>query len=103
MTELENWVCVKAVPDGWSVRSNALDEPQFFCSGAKAEALAHDLGRRLAESGSTTSVTIHDRADVALVTARYFGVEEGPLHSPASRARARAEGRDFATTDRVMT
>jgi hypothetical protein len=75
-------VCVAAVWGGWSVQCDAIDHPLMFLSGAKAEAKAHDLGRRLAVLGRTTRVTIHDRNHVPLVTAVYFAddaLEAAPL------------------------
>jgi len=75
-------VRVVAVRGGWSVQCDEVDHALMFLSGAKAEAKAHDLARRLAVHGRTTHVTIHDRNHVPLVTAFYFAEEAEDL-SPA--------------------
>ena len=74
-------VRVVAVWGGWSVHCDVVDHPLMFLSGAKAEAKAHDLGRRLAILGRTTRVTVHDRNHAPLVTAVYFA-DDAPEATP---------------------
>ena len=97
-------VCVVAVWGGWSVQCDAVDHPLMFLSGAKAEAKAHDLGRRLAVLGRTTRVTIHDRNHVPLVTAVYFAddaLEAAPLIKVVQTAHNGAPARIAAPIHRA--
>jgi len=47
-------------------------EPIVFASGAKAEAQAHTLPRKLARAGADARVEVHDRRRRLVGTTRYF-------------------------------
>jgi hypothetical protein len=51
-------ILVSPIGDGWSVRSEAFDNPLIFEAGGRAEAAARSLAARFAESGRATEVQI---------------------------------------------
>lgn len=51
-------ISVSPVGDGWSVRSDAFDNPLIFEGGGRAEAAARSLAERFAEAGRATEVRI---------------------------------------------
>jgi hypothetical protein len=51
-------ISVVPVGDGWAVRSPGVDNEMMFSAGAKAEAAARDLARRMAATGRTAEVSI---------------------------------------------
>lgn len=54
---------------------NAGVEPLVFGTGAKAEAHAHLLARKLAYGGADARVQVHDRRERLVGTTRYFADE----------------------------
>ena len=54
-------ISVEPLANGWAVRQDAVDNPQVFTSGAKAEDAALRLGARLAEAGDPTEIRIYLR------------------------------------------
>ena len=54
-------ISVEPLANGWAVRQAAVDNPQVFTSGAKAEDAALRLGARLAEAGDPTEIRIYLR------------------------------------------
>ncbi len=68
-------IAVVPLGDGWAVRYPGVDNDMLFSAGAKAEAAARDLARRIARSGRATEVSIFLR-DGALA-GRF-------LHAPAA-------------------
>jgi hypothetical protein len=46
---------------GWTVVTDAVEQPQVFASGAKAEAAAHDYARQVAAAGGDAVVKIYGR------------------------------------------
>ncbi len=51
-------ISVSPVGDGWSVRSDAFDNPLIFEAGGRAEAAARALAARYAEAGRDAEVRI---------------------------------------------
>ena len=51
-------ISVVPVGDGWAVRSPGFDNEMLFQAGAKAEAAARALARRLADDGVSAEVMI---------------------------------------------
>jgi hypothetical protein len=51
-------ISVVPLGDGWAVRSGGFENEMMFTAGAKAEAAARDLARRVAASGHTAEVAI---------------------------------------------
>lgn len=66
---------VRPLGHGWMMDCNAGVEPLVFCVGAKAEAHAHALARRLARGGADARVLVHDRGQRLVGTTRYFSDE----------------------------
>ena len=66
-------ISVTPAGDGWAVRSSEFENELMFQAGAKAEAAARDLARRVAASGVPAQVDIFLR-DGALA---------GRFHHPA--------------------
>jgi hypothetical protein len=54
-------ISVVPLGDGWSVRSGGFENDMLFTAGAKAEAAARDLARRVAGNGRTAEVAIYLR------------------------------------------
>jgi hypothetical protein len=54
-------ISVVPVADGWAVRSEGVENDMLFAAGAKAEAAARDLARRVAQNGRTAEVAIYLR------------------------------------------
>ncbi|MEO8926059.1 MAG: hypothetical protein ABI306_02750 [Caulobacteraceae bacterium] len=54
-------ICVEPLAQGWALRQAAVDNPQVFASGAKAEDAALRLGARLAAAGDPTEIRIYLR------------------------------------------
>jgi hypothetical protein len=72
-------ISVVPIGDGWAVRSAGVDNDMLFAAGAKAEAAARDLARRIAQSGRATEVSIFLRNGA--LAGRF-------LHPPAETADA---------------
>ena len=51
-------ITVAPSADGWSVKSDAIDDELFFMSGASAEAAARDLASRIARMGAEVEIEI---------------------------------------------
>jgi hypothetical protein len=51
-------ITVVPAGDGWAVRSAGFENDMLFAAGAKAEAAARDLARRVSASGETVEVSI---------------------------------------------
>jgi hypothetical protein len=51
-------ISVVPVAEGWAVRAPGVDNDMLFSAGAKAEAAARGLARRIAQSGRTAEVAI---------------------------------------------
>lgn len=54
-------ISVVPVGGGWAVQSAGFENEMLFAAGAKAEAAARDLARRIAETGRTAEVAIYLR------------------------------------------
>jgi len=66
-------IAVEPVAGGWSVVSDGR-EPMMFLSGARAEAQARALARRLSEAGEDVELIIRDRSRTVAGAARYQGL-----------------------------
>jgi len=76
MTMSELMVFVRPAGNGWQVETAFAGAPLMFLSGAKAEAAAHDLARRLSRrGGAPAQVVIEDRASQVVGARRYPGAE----------------------------
>ena len=51
-------ITVEPIAQGWAVRHHAVENPQVFSSGAKAEAAARSLGSRLSQAGSPAEIRV---------------------------------------------
>jgi hypothetical protein len=75
--EVAGWrsIAVSAVVGGWSVACDgdgeAAVQPMMFLSGARAEAQAHALARRLSDVGEDVQITVRDRASNFIGLTRY--------------------------------
>ena len=56
---------------GWSLACDDHLEPMMFLSGARAEAQARALARRLSEAGSDVELTVRDRSRTLVGQTRY--------------------------------
>jgi hypothetical protein len=56
---------------GWQLESDANTQPMMFLSGAKAEAQAHALAKRMAASGADARVTVQDRGEQVVGATEY--------------------------------
>lgn len=65
---------VGPINGGWRLECAPV-QPLHFLSGAKAEAQAHELARRLAATGVGARIAVHDRTGRLVGTARYFAPE----------------------------
>ncbi|MGA0608220.1 hypothetical protein ACO2Q0_19685 [Phenylobacterium sp. VNQ135] len=65
-------VSIQPLEGGWRMDCSAGLEPIVFGSGAKAEAQAHALARKLARAGADARVEVHDRGHRLVGTTRYF-------------------------------
>lgn len=54
-------IAVRPAADGWSLHLDGRPGSLLFATGARAEAVARSLARRLAESGESTEVLIYLR------------------------------------------
>jgi hypothetical protein len=54
-------IAVRAVDFGWSLSIDEQSGTLLFATGAKAETMARNLARRLAEAGETTDILIYLR------------------------------------------
>jgi hypothetical protein len=54
-------IAVRYSEAGWSVIADALEQPQVFASGAKAEAAAHERARQAVAAGEDAVVKIFAR------------------------------------------
>ncbi|MEP6967122.1 MAG: hypothetical protein ABI906_03490 [Pseudomonadota bacterium] len=54
-------ISVEPFAHGWAVRQAAVDNPEIFTSGAKAEDAALRLGSRLASAGGAAEIRIYLR------------------------------------------
>ncbi|MGI8841182.1 MAG: hypothetical protein ACR2F8_10465 [Caulobacteraceae bacterium] len=54
-------ISVEPLAHGWALRQPAVDNPQVFVSGAKAEDAALRLGARLAAAGDAAEIRIYLR------------------------------------------
>ena len=52
---------VEPMADGWAVCQAAVENPQVFTSGAKAEDAARRLGASLSKAGATTEIRVYLR------------------------------------------
>lgn len=68
-------ISVAPVDGGWSVSCDAMREPMVFLSGARAEAQARALARRLSQAGEEVELTVHDRASVLVGSTCYSARE----------------------------
>ena len=57
-------IYVEPLAGGWALRQPAVDNPQVFASGAKAEEAARNLGIRLAEAGDDAEIRVYLRDGV---------------------------------------
>jgi hypothetical protein len=64
-------IAVAPVGGGWSVACDGGFEPMMFLSGARAEAQARALARRLAEAGVEVELAVRDQADALVGRTRY--------------------------------
>ena len=67
----QHHIAIAPVAGGWSLACDAGLEPLMFLSGARAEAQARVLARRLSESGDVVQVTVHDRSRILVGSMRY--------------------------------
>lgn len=51
-------ISVVPVGDGWAVRSAGFENDMLFTAGAKAEAAARELARKISQNGRTAEVAI---------------------------------------------
>ncbi len=63
---------VRPTEMGWRLESNLPLEPIYFRSGARIEAAARDMARRLSERGLDVQLVINDRANQLIATRRYL-------------------------------
>ena len=54
-------ISVHPLAEGWALHQAAVDNPQVFASGAKAEDAALRLGARLAAAGDAAEIRIYLR------------------------------------------
>ena len=54
-------ISVQPMAEGWALHQAAVDNPQVFASGAKAEDAALRLGARLAAAGDAAEIRIYLR------------------------------------------
>ena len=62
---------------GWSLACDLGLEPMMFLSGARAEAQARALARRLSEAGGEVELTVRDRSRALVGMTRYLAGEIG--------------------------
>jgi hypothetical protein len=60
---------------GWSLVCDYGLEPMMFLSGARAEAQARALARRLSEAGGDVELTVRDRSRTLIGQTRYRAAE----------------------------
>ena len=68
-------IAVAPVDGGWSIACDGGLEPMMFLSGARAEAQARALARRLSEAGGDVQLTIRDRSRTLVGRAHYLAGE----------------------------
>ena len=68
-------IAVSPVDGGWSIACDDGLEPMMFLSGARAEAQARALARRLAEAGEEVELTVRDRSSALVGHTRYLAGE----------------------------
>ncbi len=66
---------IRPLGNGWMMDCNAGVEPLVFGTGARAEAHAHLLARKLAGGGADARVLVHDRGQQLVGSTRYFADE----------------------------
>ncbi|MHB8529272.1 MAG: hypothetical protein ACYC8V_07145 [Caulobacteraceae bacterium] len=54
-------ISVEPLAEGWAVRQPAVENPQVFASGAKAEDAARRLGARLSRAGAASEIRVYTR------------------------------------------
>jgi hypothetical protein len=57
-------ISVEPMADGWAVWQPAVENPQVFASGAKAEDAARRLGDSLSRTGTTAEIRVYLRDGV---------------------------------------
>jgi hypothetical protein len=68
----EMMVFVRPAEGGWQVQSAFAGAPLMFLSGAKAEAAAHALARRLVRGGASARVVVEDRTRQVVGAKQYL-------------------------------
>ncbi len=63
-------ISVEPLADGWAVSQPAIENPQVFASGAKAEDAARRLGERLSQAGAASEIRVYTRD--GLLAGRYI-------------------------------
>lgn len=64
-------IAVGPVDGGWSVDWDVVGQPMMFLSGARAEAQARALARRLCDAGEDVDLVVRDRARTLIGSAYY--------------------------------
>jgi len=64
-------ISIRPMTPGWRLDAPQTDGPQVFLSGARAEAAAHALAQRLAESAGGACVVIYDRSESVIGETTY--------------------------------
>jgi len=64
-------IAVEPAEGGWALAYDAQQAPMLFLSGARAEAQAHALARRLSAAGHDVELTVRDRARNLVGSTRY--------------------------------
>ena len=65
-------IAVAPVDGGWSLHCDCGLEPMMFLSGARAEAHARALARRLSQAGEDVELTVRDRSRTVVGQQRYY-------------------------------
>jgi hypothetical protein len=68
-------IAVAPVDGGWAIACDGGLQPMMFLSGARAEAQARALARRLAQAGGEVELTVRDRSETLVGHTRYPACE----------------------------
>jgi hypothetical protein len=71
----QHHIAVTPVAGGWALAVDGGLEPMMFLSGARAEAQARALARRLSEAGLEVQLTVRDRSRTVVGLTRYLAGE----------------------------
>jgi hypothetical protein len=85
-------IAVQPINGGWAVRSTSFENDLIYQSGGAAEAVARELGEKLAAEGQRSEIRIHLR-DGSIV-ARF-------VCAPAAKPRLLWEGASEAVEQRL--